>query len=127
MGSSSRSISLTMLGSATYYARASVDPHSGGGNPMRLRVFVALLAVAGTVGATPMERDSASRAGGEGSGDSMDPALSADGRYVAFTSRAPDLTADDGDTIEGEAQAARGRFVALPAADRADLLEFLGA
>lgn len=42
------------------------------------------------------ERVSVSGPGGEGDGPSYDPAISADGRYVAFTSAASTLTAGDG-------------------------------
>jgi Tol biopolymer transport system component len=41
------------------------------------------------------ERVSVSSLGGESHGDSYGPAISADGRYVAFTSAASDLTAGD--------------------------------
>jgi Tol biopolymer transport system component len=41
------------------------------------------------------ERVSVSSLGAEGNGDSYDPAISADGRYVAFTSSASNLTAGD--------------------------------
>ena len=41
------------------------------------------------------ERVSLSGSGGEANGDSYDPAISADGRYVAFTSAASNLTAGD--------------------------------
>jgi Tol biopolymer transport system component len=41
------------------------------------------------------ERVSLSSAGEQGGGDSYGPAVSADGRYVAFTSSAPNLTAGD--------------------------------
>jgi Tol biopolymer transport system component len=42
------------------------------------------------------ERVSLSSAGEQGNGDSYGPAISADGRYVAFTSSASNLTAGDG-------------------------------
>ncbi|HEV7862507.1 MAG TPA: hypothetical protein VGR20_07390 [Acidimicrobiia bacterium] len=41
---------------------------------------------------------SRSSAGGQGHGDSYGPTISADGRYVAFTSSAGDLTAGDGNS-----------------------------
>lgn len=41
------------------------------------------------------ERVSLSSGGGQGSGASFDPAISGDGRHVAFTSAAPDLVAGD--------------------------------
>ena len=41
------------------------------------------------------ERESLSSTGEQGDGDSYNPALSADGRYVAFTSSASNLTAGD--------------------------------
>src|SRR5437867_10879878 len=41
------------------------------------------------------ERVSVDSAGNQGNGDSTDVALSADGRFVAFTSAAPDLVAGD--------------------------------
>jgi Tol biopolymer transport system component len=41
------------------------------------------------------ERESLSSAGEQGDGDSYGPAISADGRYVAFTSAASNLTAGD--------------------------------
>ena len=41
------------------------------------------------------ERVSLSSAGGQGNGASYDPAISADGRYVAFTSTASNLTSGD--------------------------------
>lgn len=41
------------------------------------------------------ERVSLSSAGGQAGGASFDPAISADGRHVAFTSAAPDLVAGD--------------------------------
>ena len=42
-----------------------------------------------------MERVSVDSAGNQGNGDGTDVALSADGRFVAFTSAAPDLVAGD--------------------------------
>jgi Tol biopolymer transport system component len=44
------------------------------------------------------ERVSVPTGGGQGSGDSMFPSISADGRYVAFASFAPDLVAGDTNT-----------------------------
>jgi Tol biopolymer transport system component len=49
--------------------------------------------------AAVVTRISVSSASIEGAGRSLLPSLSADGRYVAFVSRAPNLTADDGDTV----------------------------
>ena len=42
------------------------------------------------------ERVSLSAVGEQGNGDSYNPAISADGRYIAFTSSASNLTAGDG-------------------------------
>jgi hypothetical protein len=69
---------------------------------MRATLIPTLIAIllSSTAGAAGVvTRVSTSSGGGEGNGNSLLPALSADGRYVAFVSAAPNLTPDDGDAV----------------------------
>jgi hypothetical protein len=65
---------------------------------MLLATLIAILISSVAHGAGVVTRVSTSSAGAEGSGNSLLPALSADGRHVAFVSAAPNLTPSDGDT-----------------------------
>jgi Di-haem oxidoreductase, putative peroxidase/WD40-like Beta Propeller Repeat len=71
---------------------------------MRIRAgwvsaWVTILLAASTARAGVVSRMSLSSTGEQGGGRSGKPALSADGRWVAFISAAPNLTPDDGDTL----------------------------
>jgi Tol biopolymer transport system component len=64
----------------------------------RVAAIVFCLFIASPAMAAPIERVSLTESGGEPAGNSLLPALSADGRHVAFVSAAPGITADDDDT-----------------------------
>ena len=58
--------------------------------------FICVLSGLATVqGPAPSERISVSSSGAEGDGDSKSPAVSFDGRYIAFESKSTDLVAGD--------------------------------
>jgi TolB protein len=78
------------------------------------------------------ERVSLGTGGAEGDGDSFEPAISADGRFVAFTSRADDLVAGDTnglpDTFVRDRQAGATRRVNVgPGGAQADAFTFAPA
>lgn len=69
---------------------------------MRANLLAALVGIvlsSGAASASVATRVSVSSTGAEASGNSLNPALSADGRYIVFISFAPDLTPDDGDAV----------------------------
>jgi Tol biopolymer transport system component len=66
---------------------------------VRLVTFVLVVVLAPPARAGMMSRMSVSSASVQGNGRSGKPALSADGRWVAFISSAGNLTADDGDAL----------------------------
>jgi Tol biopolymer transport system component len=105
--------SLSADGRLVAFDSTPVNQDAGDNTPLDSNVFVRDLAEGTTT------RASVDTAGGEPNGSSFDPAISADGRAVAYVSGASDLVAGDGNGLRDVFVAAlapagaRARLVAL--------------